>query len=194
MIVAALRQASKAATWRAVAQFPDPAFIVYLDAKDIRCARFRCDRTLRVIMNKLIVAVQMVAWDSMRIFRSAWVSFTNGTAIYLLYAGTRQDALLNNLLEQDNRNKGLWLHFALWATIPLLGVVLEFLGSRFAKLLNLGYFTYFGVVFTGIGISSWPDHHGLIILLFGVLALGVTGVNYLVYRRPSSTPAVSSSP
>jgi hypothetical protein len=40
-----------------------------------------------------------VAWDFMRILRSAWVLFTSGTAIYLLYAGTRQDALLNHLLE-----------------------------------------------------------------------------------------------
>jgi hypothetical protein len=145
-------------------------------------------------MSKLIVAVQNVAWDSMRILRSAWVMFTNGTAIYLLYANNRQDALLNHLLEQDNRNRGLWLHFALWATIPVLGIVLEFLGSRFAKWLNIGYFAYFGAVFSGIGILSWPDHHGLISLLFGVLALGVTGVDYLLYRRPRSTPAVLPSP
>jgi len=147
-----------------------------------------------VIMSKLIIAVQNVAWGSMKILRSAWVLFTNGTAIYLLYAGTRQDALLNQLLEQDNLNRGLWFHFALWTTIPVLGIVLEFLGSRFAKWLNLGYFVYFGVVFTGMGILNLPDHHGLIILLFGVLALGVSGVSYLLYRRPRPIPAASPSP
>ena len=34
---------------------------------------------------------------------TAWVLFTNGTVSYLLYAGSRQDALLNHLLEQDKR-------------------------------------------------------------------------------------------
>ncbi len=130
----------------------------------------------------------------MRILRSAWVLFTNGTAIYLLYAGTRQDVLLNHLLEQDNRNRGLWFHFALWAAIPVLGVVFEFFGSRFAKWLNLGYFVYFGVVFSGMGILNLPDHHAFISLLFGILALGVTGVSYLLYRRPHSTPAASPTP
>jgi hypothetical protein len=130
----------------------------------------------------------------MRILRSAWVLLTNGAAIYLLFGGTRQDALLNHLLEQDNRNSRLWFHFALWATIPVLGIVLEFLGSRFAKWLNLGYFVYFGVVFSGMGILNLPDHHGLISLLFGVVALCVTGVSCLLYRRPRSTPAASATP
>jgi hypothetical protein len=130
----------------------------------------------------------------MRILRSAWVLFANGTAIYLLYAGSQQDALLNHLLEQDNRNRGLWFHFALWATIPVLGIVLEFLGSWFAKWLNLGYFAYFGVVFSGMGIFNLPDHHAYISLIFGILSMGVTGVNYLLYRRPRSTRAVSPSP
>ncbi len=130
----------------------------------------------------------------MRILRSAWVLFTNGTAIYLLYAGTRQDVLLNHLLEQDNRIKGLWFHFALWAAIPVLGIVFEFFGSPFAKWLNLGYFVYFGVVFSGMGILNLPDHHGLISLLFGILALGVTGVSYLLYRKPHSTPGASPTP
>jgi hypothetical protein len=130
----------------------------------------------------------------MRILRLVWVLFTNGAAIYLLYANTRQDALLNDLLEQHSQNRGLWFHFALWATIPVLGIVLEVLGLRLAKWLNLAYFVYFGVVFTAIGILSWPDHHGFMSLLLGVLALGVTGVSSLFYRRPRSLPAASPSP
>ena len=94
----------------------------------------------------------------MRILRSAWVLFTNGTAIYLLFAGTRQDVLLNDLLEQHNRNKGLWFHFALWAAIPVLGLLFEFFGLQFAKWLNLGYFVCFGVVFSGMGILNLSDH------------------------------------
>jgi hypothetical protein len=130
----------------------------------------------------------------MRILRSAWVLFTNGTAIYLLYTSTRQSVLLNHLLEQDNRNKELWFHFALWAAIPVIGIVFEFFGSRFAKWLNLGYFAYFGVVFSGIGVLNLPDHHAFVSLLFGMLALSVTAVSFLLYRRPRSTPAASTTP
>src|SRR5690348_12421190 len=86
--------------------------------------------------------------DARRALRLTWISLTNGAAICVLYVGTHQDALLNRLLEQEIRNRELWLHFALWAAIPVLGIVLEVFHSRFAKWLNLGYFIYFGLVFS----------------------------------------------
>ncbi len=89
----------------------------------------------------------------MRILRSTWILFTNGLAVYLLYGSTGQVALLNHLLEQDNKNKALWFHFALRATIPILGILLEFLGSRFAKWVNVGYLALVGIVFSAAGIG-----------------------------------------
>jgi hypothetical protein len=142
-------------------------------------------------MNKLIVVAQNVVWGSMRILRSTWVLLTNGTAIYLLCGSTQQVTLLNHLLEQDNRNKALWFHFGLKATIPILGILLEFLGSRFAKWVNVGYFVFVGIVFSTISIWAWSDYHGRIYLLLGLPALGVAGVSYLLYRRPRPTPAAS---
>ena len=129
--------------------------------------------------------------DFIRVLRLAWVLLTNGTAVYVLYAGTRQDVLLNTLLEQGGRNKALWLHFALWAAIPAVGIVLEVCRSRFSKWLNLGYFLYFGVVFSGMGILNLPDHHAFIALLFGIAALSFSGVSYLLYRKPKPIPATS---
>lgn len=131
--------------------------------------------------------------DFIRSLRLAWVLLTNGTAAYILYAGTRQDVLLNHLLEQENRNKGLWFHFALWAAIPVLGIVLEVCRSRFAKWLNLGYFLYFGVVFSVMGILNLPDHHALVSLLFGLVALSFSGVSYLLYRKPKHIRVASRS-
>ena len=58
----------------------------------------------------------------MRVLRSVWVSLTNGTAIYFMYGGAQQVALLNHLLEQDSRNKSVWFHFVLSAAIPILGI------------------------------------------------------------------------
>ncbi len=120
----------------------------------------------------------------MKRVRSAWVLLTNGTSIYLLFRGTQQDALLNHLLELESRNRGLWFHFVLWAAIPALGIALELFSSRLAKWVNLGYFAYFGVVFSAMGILNLPDQHALISLVFGILASSVACVNYLLYRRP----------
>jgi hypothetical protein len=131
--------------------------------------------------------------DFLRALRLAWVLLTNGTAIYFLYASSRQDALLNHLLEQDNRNSGVWFHFGLWAAFPVVGIVLETFRSRFAKWLNLGYFAYFGVLFSGIGILNLPDHHAVISLLFEILASTSFVVSYFLYRKPKQTTAASGS-
>jgi len=130
--------------------------------------------------------------DLIKALRLAWVLFTNGTAVYVLYAGTRQDVLLNTLLEQGGRNRALWLHFALWAAIPAVGIVLEVCRSRFAKWLNVGYFVYFGIVFCAMGILNLPDHHALISLLFGIVALIFSTVSYLLYRKRKPTPVLST--
>ena len=127
--------------------------------------------------------------DATRTLRLAWISLTNGTAIYVQYAGTRQDVLLNRLLEQESRNRGLWFHFALWAAIPVLGIVLEVFHSRFAKWLNLGYFIYFGFLFSAMGVLNLPDHHAIISLVFGIVALSLFGLSYFLYRKPRPIPA-----
>jgi hypothetical protein len=131
--------------------------------------------------------------DLKRALRLVWVLFTNLTAVYVLYSGVRQDVLLNTLLERQNRNKSLWIHFALWGAIPVLGIVLEICRSRFAKWLNLGYFIYFGIVFSAMGILTLPDHHAFIPLLFGIGALVFLGVSYLLYRKPKPTPIATTA-
>ncbi len=130
----------------------------------------------------------------MRIVRLTWVFLTNGAAIYFMYGSFQQVALLNHLLEQDNRNKALWFHFALKATTPILGILLELLGSRFAKWVNVGYFLIVGIVFSTISILAWSDYHGRIYLLIGLAALVVAGVDCLFYRRTRSTLAAPPTP
>ena len=122
----------------------------------------------------------------MRILRASWVLLTNGIAVYLLYAGTRQVTLLNHLLEQDFKNRDLWNAFGLRAAVPIVGILLELTSSRFARWVNVGYFLVVGVVFSGVGIFAWPDHHAFVYLLLGLLALGVSIANYYWYRRRRS--------
>ncbi len=130
---------------------------------------------------------------AMRILRSFWVSLTNGAAIYLMYGGAQQVALLNHLLEQDSRNKSVWFHFVLRAAIPILGIVLELLGSRLAKWVNIGYFVFVGAICSAISIWAWSDYHGRILLLQGLAALVVACADYFLYRRTRSPLAPSPS-
>jgi uncharacterized membrane protein HdeD (DUF308 family) len=131
--------------------------------------------------------------DVRRTLRLPWIALANGTAIYVQYANTRQHALLNHLLEQDSQNRALWFHFALWAAIPALGIVLEVFHSRFAKWINLGYFTYFGVLFSVMGILNLPDEHAFISLLYGIMALIFGIVSYLLYCKATVIPVTVKS-
>jgi|ERR1700675_377782 len=125
----------------------------------------------------------------MRLLRPTWILITNGLAVHVFYKSTSQVVLLNNLLEQDNKNKAFWIRFALWVTIPILGILLEFLGSRLAKWLNIGYFIFLGSVFSAVGIWNWPDHHGIIYLVLGLVALAFAGSDWVLYRAPSRIPS-----
>jgi hypothetical protein len=127
--------------------------------------------------------------DITRTLRLPWIALANGLAIYVQFVNARQHAMLNGLLEQENQNRELWLHFALWAAIPALGIVLEVFHSRFAKWINLGYFAYFGAVFSATGVFSLPDHHATIALFYGVVALTFLVVSYLLYRKPKPIAA-----
>lgn len=127
--------------------------------------------------------------DDKRTLRLVWIALANGTAIYVQYANARQHAMLHRLLEQESHNRGLWLSFALWAAIPALGLVLEVFHSRFAKWVNLAYFAYFGIMLSAKGVLSLPDHHAVIALFYGVVALTFFVVGYLLYRKPKPIPA-----
>lgn len=122
-----------------------------------------------------------------------WVVSTNLTAIYVQFLGVRQVVVLNTLLDQQGRNKALWIHFSLWAAIPLLGIVLEVLRSRFAKWLNLSYFAYLAIVFSTGGVLTLPDHHAFVSLFFGAIAVSFFAVSYLLYRKPKATPIATAN-
>jgi lipopolysaccharide export LptBFGC system permease protein LptF len=128
-----------------------------------------------------------------RMLRAVWSLATNGLLIYFFYNGTEQMATLNHLLEQDNRNRTLWLYFALRITAPVAAVLLAFLGSSFAKWVNAGVFTYFGVGFLLIGILNWSDYHGHIYLFLGPVALIIASINLFLFRRPRPAETEASS-
>ena len=103
----------------------------------------------------------------MKISRSIWVLLANGSAVFLIYLTT-----FLRFPRQDNRNRALWFQFALRAIVPILGILFEFIASRFAKWVNVGYFTFVVVVLFGMNFFS-----GLT-LTFPLAAAGVT---YFLY-------------
>jgi hypothetical protein len=85
---------------------------------------------------------------------------------------------------RDNRNRALWIQFALRAIVPILGILLEFVGSRFAKWVNVGYFTFVVVVL--FGMNFFVGSHFYIPRHFNrswVFALAAAGVTYFLYSR-----------
>src|SRR5271169_1561609 len=77
----------------------------------------------------------------MKLSRSIWVLLANGSAVLIIYVMT-----FVRWWGLDNRNRALWFQFALRAIVPILGILLEVVGSRFAKWVNVGYFTFVVVV------------------------------------------------
>jgi hypothetical protein len=113
----------------------------------------------------------------MKISRSIWVLLANGSAVLLIY-------LLTFLGSSglDNRNRALWFQFALRAIVPILGILLEFVGSRFARWVNVGYFTFVGVVL--FGMNFFVGSHFYIQRHFNrqwVFPLAAAGVTYFLY-------------
>jgi hypothetical protein len=115
----------------------------------------------------------------MKISRSIWVLLANGSAVLIIYVMTffRWPGL-------DNRNRALWFHFALRAIVPILGILLEFVGSRFARWVNVGYFTFVAVVL--FGMNFFVGSHFYIQRHFNrqwVFPLAAACVTYFLYSR-----------
>jgi hypothetical protein len=116
----------------------------------------------------------------MKISRSIWVLLANGSAVLIIYVMT---FLGSSGL--DNRNRALWIQFALRAIVPILGILLEFVGSRFAKWVNVGYFTFVVVVVFRMNFLSALAFNiqGHFIYRLWVFPLAAAGVTYFLYSR-----------
>jgi hypothetical protein len=108
----------------------------------------------------------------------------NGMAVFFIYIMTSL-----RFYGQYNQKKELfWFYFALMAIVPILGILLEFARSRFAKWVNVGYWTF--VVVMALGLTFFWDghhfvwrHHFFAALLDWSLAypVAVAAVTYFLY-------------
>lgn len=79
-----------------------------------------------------------------------------------------------------------WLEFLLKATIPCVGIFLDLLGSKFAKWVNVGYFTVLGLFYFEEAVRYWSDSFHGVLLLIGLGLLMLAGLTALTYRLTNS--------
>ena len=89
------------------------------------------------------------------------------------------------------RDPELWLEFVLEVTLPIVGIVLELVNSKFARWVNVGIFTGAGCLWLAEAIwwHSDPFFFALLIVALGLLT--IAGLTEIVHRR---TKTDSSSP
>jgi hypothetical protein len=89
-------------------------------------------------------------------------------------------------------NREDWLEFLLKAAIPVVGIVLDLVRSRFARWVNVGYFAALGFFYCVEAARWWSDPFHGVLLLIGLILLILAGSTELVYRVTNNS-AVGSA-
>jgi hypothetical protein len=123
-----------------------------------------------------------------RVLRSLWVLVANGIQIRMTFA-----SIFGEPLNPATMNREHWLEFLLKAAVPAVGIALDLVGSRFAKWVNVGYFTLLGLFYCAETVRWWSDPFHGVLLISGLGLLIVAGLTELIYRvtknsRPSNEP------
>jgi hypothetical protein len=112
-----------------------------------------------------------------RVFRSLWILAANGILIRLLFS-----QLFGEPFNRVTQSPELWLEFLLKAIVPVLGIVLELAGWRFARWVNVGYFTLLGFYYCAGAAWWWSDPFHGVLLIMGLGLLIIAGLTELIYR------------
>jgi hypothetical protein len=117
----------------------------------------------------------------MKFSRLIWVVIANVLALAI-------NAMFLSIVVEDTKLKVNTYHWfyicylAMRAVVPILGIYLEVVDSRFAKWVNVGYFTSTVVVSYGLSLLPSYDLYGYSgqLLLVPITAAGVT---YFLYSK-----------
>jgi hypothetical protein len=75
-----------------------------------------------------------------------------------------------------------YMGFSMKAALPVVGIALEFVGSKFARWVNVGYLAASGLFFCEEAIRWWSDPYHGVLLLVGIGLLTMAGLTEIVYR------------
>jgi len=112
-----------------------------------------------------------------RAFRFAWVLAANGFVVWAMF--TR---LFGEPFNRNAQTPQLWLQFSLEAVLPISGIVLELVGWKFARWVNVGYLILAGCFWLAEAFWWWSDPFHGVLLIIGLGLLIVAGLTELVYR------------
>jgi hypothetical protein len=76
----------------------------------------------------------------------------------------------------------LWASFLVKAAVPASGVILEILGSKYAKWVNVGFWALAGLYYCAGAAYYLSDAYFGVLLIMGVGLLIHAGINFLLYR------------
>src|SRR5579859_7095503 len=116
--------------------------------------------------------------QKVRVSRAVWVLLTNGCLAWLTF--TRLSSLG---FGPGNRDPQLWFEFVFELVAPVIGIVLELMNERFARLINVGCFTVPGLFWFISAIlsrSAWT----IGFVIFSLALLTIAALNkQIVYTR-----------
>jgi hypothetical protein len=119
-------------------------------------------------------------------FRSLWVLFANGLVVRMIFISFFGDPFNRATIYTKDE-----IEFVLQAGLPILGMVFELINSRFARWLNVGYLSAFGLLCLADAVKYWSDsYHGVLVLMGGALLVMayITDVIYRLTKNRRASP------
>lgn len=110
-------------------------------------------------------------------FRFLWVLAANGFVVWSMFTRLFGETFNGNL-----QSLTLWLEFSLEAILPALGIVLELLGRKSARWVNVGYLALAGCFWLAETVRWWSDSFRGVLLIIAIGLLALAGITEVVYR------------
>jgi len=120
-----------------------------------------------------------------RIFRVAWVLGVNACVAWLMFTRLRSVGF-------PELNFQLWFEFVFEVILPIVGIVLEVVNSKFARWVNVGCFTAAGSFWLAAAVWWHSDPFFGVLLIIGLGLFSIAGLTEIIYRgtrKPSSNTA-----
>ena len=114
--------------------------------------------------------------------RAIWITFINTLAIYLAVYGSSEVREVKSYLQGTTQDSHTLLHY-FRGLIPGLGILLEWMRSRWASYINVGYFIILASFFGILAAYNWSDFQSrayLLILCIATFSIAV--INFVAYR------------
>ena len=110
--------------------------------------------------------------------RTVWVLAANGCVAWVMF--TR---LVSVGFNGSVQALGLWCEFLLEVILPIVGIVLELVNSKFARWVNVGSLTVAGCLWLAEAIWWRSDPFFGVLLIVALGLLTIAGITEIVYQR-----------